>query len=102
MTYIITDVPVCEKSKIRRHILTCILTLSYLRLVEIRLKRAGLSISATRAMENMHHLHSSLMWSATKSKPLRMIEEPTEIQSQILKAFGHAIIDGRVLQKTGP
>ena len=42
------------------------------------------------------------MWGAAKSKPLRMIEEPTEIQSQILKAFGHAIIDGRVLQKTDP
>jgi hypothetical protein len=34
-------------------------------------------------------------------KPTRMIEEPTEIQTRILKAFGHAVTMGGVLQKTG-
>jgi transposase len=87
-------------SKIRCHILTCIITLSYLRLVEIRLKQAGCPMSAATAMENMHRLHSCLLWSAGKGKPARMIEEPTEIQAQILKAFGHAVTTGGVLQVT--
>jgi hypothetical protein len=38
------------------------------------------------------------MWSAGKGKPSRMIEEPTEIQAQIMKAFGFAVKPGGVLQ----
>lgn len=86
-------------SKIRCHILTCIIALSYLRLVEIRLKRAGFSMSAATVMENMHRLHSCLLWSTGKSRPIRIIEEPTEIQEQVLKAFGHIVTKGGVLQK---
>ena len=85
-------------SKIRCHILTCIITLAYLRLIELRLKSAGYSMSAATAMENMHRLHSCLMWSAGKGTPRRMIEEPTEIQIQILKAFGYTVTTGGVLQ----
>jgi hypothetical protein len=66
--------------------------------VEIKLKRAGYPMSAATAMENMHRLHSCLLWSARKGKPTRMIEAPTEIQAQILKAFGHAVTTGGVLQ----
>jgi transposase len=88
-------------SKIRCHILTCIVTLAYLRLIELRLKRAGYPISAATAMENMHRLHSCLLWSAGKGTPRRMIEEPTKIQAQILKAFGHVVTTGGVLQSIG-
>jgi transposase len=88
-------------SKIRCHILSCIIALCYLRLAEIRLKRANFPVSAATAMENMHRLHSCLLWSAGKGKPTRMIEEPTEIQTRILKAFGHAVAAGGVLQKIG-
>jgi len=49
--------------------------------VEIMLKRAGCPMSAATAMENMHRLHSCLLWGAGKGKPTRMIEEPTEIQT---------------------
>jgi transposase len=86
-------------SKIRCHILSCIIALCYLRLTEIRLKRSGCPMSAATAMENMHRLHSCLLWSAGKGMPTRMIEEPTEIQARILKAFGHAVTAGGVLQK---
>jgi transposase len=86
-------------SKIRCHILTRIVALTYLRLMEIRLKKAGIPMSAATAMENMHRLHSCLLWSAGKSKPTRIIEEPTEVQGKILKAFGHAVTRGGVLQK---
>jgi transposase len=86
-------------SKIRCHILPCIITLAYLRLVEIKLKKTGYPMSAATAMENMHRLHSCLLWSAGKGKTHRMIEEPTEIQAQILKAFGYVVTTGGVLQK---
>jgi transposase len=85
-------------NKIRCHILTCVVALTYLRLLEIRLHQASLSISASTAMENMRRLHSCLCWTASKKSADRIIEEPTQIQAQILAAFGHQI-DGGVLQK---
>jgi len=88
-------------SKIRCHILTCIITLAYLRLIELRPKRAGHPMSTATAMENMHRLHSCLLWSAGKGEPSRMIEEPSEVQDRILKAFGHMVTTGGVLQFIG-
>ena len=84
--------------KIRCHILTCVFALTFLRLIENRLHRAGISISAASAMEQMHKLHSCLCWKDLKKDPDRAIEEPNEIQSQILRIFGHEIVGG-VLQK---
>jgi transposase len=84
--------------KIRCHILSCIAALCYLRLIELRLHRANLDISAATAMERMRKLHSCLCWSAGKKKPVRILEEPTEDQALILKAFDHEVVDG-VLQK---
>lgn len=84
--------------KIRCHILTCIVALCYLRLIELKLHRAGLDISASTTMERMRKLHSCLCWSAAKRKPLRILEEPTDDQALILKAFGQQVVGG-VLQK---
>jgi transposase len=84
-------------TKIRGHILTGVVALTYLRLLEIRLQRAGLSISASLAMENMRRLHSCLCWTASKRSAERILEEPTQIQAQILAAFGYKIAGG-VLQ----
>jgi transposase len=69
-------------SKIRCHILTCVVALAYLRLVELRLKRTGCPMSAATVMENMRRLHSCLLWSTDKGKPVRMIEAPTQIQAK--------------------
>jgi len=85
--------------KIRCHILSCIIALTYLRLIEIRLRGAGLELSAAGAMEQMRKLHSCLFWESGKSKPVRMIEEPTENQAAIMDAFGYEVSRG-VLQKT--
>ena len=85
--------------KIRCHILSCIAALCYLRLIERRLHRADVHITATTAMERMRKLHSCLCWSAGKRKPLRILEDITPDQSLILKAFGYEVIDG-VLQKS--
>lgn len=87
-------------SKIRCHIFSCIVALAYLRLIEIRLHRAGMKISADKAMEEMHKLHSCLAWQSGKKKPERILEEPSETQAQILKAFGYEIKKG-ALQETG-
>jgi transposase len=84
-------------SKIRCHILACIIALCYLRLIELRLTRAGLKMTAVTAMEHMHRLHSCLVWHGRKREPARMIEEPSEMQAKILKAFGYKIDNGVLL-----
>jgi transposase len=86
-------------SKIRCHIFTCIAALAYLRLIELKLEQRGLRISARTAMEQMHRLHSCLCWMGGNEKPDRVIEEPTELQAQILAAFGYQVGSG-VLQKS--
>ncbi len=83
--------------KIRCHILTCVIALTYLRLIEIRLRQAGLKLSAAETMEQMQKLHSCLCWESGKSKPIRMIEEPTENQAAIMGSFGYEVSRG-VLQ----
>jgi transposase len=85
-------------SKIRCHIFSCIVALTYLRLIEIRIRRAGLSLTARTVMEQMQRLHSCLVWQKRKKAPCRKIEEPTELQAAILKAFGYKIRSG-VLQE---
>ena len=87
-------------SKIRCHIFTCVAALALLRIIEIRLRRAGLSITAKSAMRQMHHLHSCLTWLPGKRKAVRVLEEPDETQAEILRAFGWKIVGG-VLQKIG-
>ena len=56
-------------------------------------------MSAAVVMENMHRLHSCLLWREKQKIPERMIEEPTKLQAQILKAFGYVVTTGGVLQK---
>ncbi|GBE13311.1 hypothetical protein BMS3Abin13_01611 [bacterium BMS3Abin13] len=85
-------------SKIRCHIFTCIAALALLRLIEIRLRRAGVEITAKAAMRHLHRLHSCLLWLPKRKKAKRMLEEPDEIQAQIMQAFGWKI-DSGVLQK---
>jgi transposase len=85
-------------SKIRCHIFTCVVALTYLRLIEVRLHQAGLTISAAAAMGNMRRLHSCLCWTASKKSPERIIEDPTPIQAAILAVFGYQAAGG-VLQK---
>ncbi len=84
--------------KIRCHIFTCMAALTYLRILENRLDKAGLPQTATAAVESMRNLHSCLCWYPGKPEPQRIIEEPTEHQAAILRAFGHKIASG-VLQK---
>ena len=72
--------------------------LTHLRILENRLHDAAIPQTAAHIMDTMRKLHSCLCWCSGKSKPQRMIEEPTENQAAILKAFGHEIVGG-VLQR---
>ena len=85
-------------SKIRCHVLCCIVALSYLRLLELRLTNAGLKLSAATVMQEMQALHSCLCWQADARKAVRMLEDPGETQAQILKGVGYEV-SGGVLQE---
>ena len=85
-------------SKIRCHFFTCIAALALLRIIEVKLRKAGLNITAKTAMRHMHRFHSCLTWFPKKKKAKRILEEPDEIQAQIMRAFGWKIESG-VLQK---
>jgi DNA-binding GntR family transcriptional regulator len=72
--------------------------LTYLRMLENRLHRAEIPQTAATAMETKRKLHSRLCWYSGNPKQQRIIEEPTENQSAILKAFGYKIASV-ILQK---
>ncbi len=85
-------------SKIRCHLFTCVVAMTYLRRLELKLGSAGISRTAEDVMDDMRHLHSVLMLSKGARKPIRRLETPTKTQSEVLSAFGHCIDDGGVLQ----
>ncbi|ACL03002.1 transposase-like protein [Desulfatibacillum aliphaticivorans] len=85
-------------SKISCHILTCIMALTCIRLLEIRLEDAGLSITGNAAMKSMKKLHSCLCLHKGKKKPVRILENPSPLQSQIISALGYETAGG-VLQE---
>ncbi|BCO08874.1 hypothetical protein GF1_12500 [Desulfolithobacter dissulfuricans] len=78
-------------SKIRCHIFTCIAALALLRIIELRLRKAGVNMTAKAAMRHMGNLHSCLLWLPGKRKAVRMLEEPDEAQADIMRAFGWKI-----------
>ena len=75
--------------------LSCVAALCCLRLIELRLERAGLDMTAATAMDHMRGLHSCLCLStAGKMQAVQMLERPTPEQAVILKAFGYKVVDG--------
>ena len=80
------------------HFLSCIIALTYLRMLELLLSEAGIHITASRCMQIMRSLHSCLCWTGKNNKPQRLIEDPSPEQTAILQAFGHKVVAG-VLQK---
>jgi transposase len=87
--------------KIRCQLLTCVIALTVLRLIEIAVngnatgtdRRSGKCI-----LEEMAHFDSVWMWYPGKRMPEKVLETPTERQSEVLKAFGWAVAEGGVLQ----
>jgi transposase len=68
---------------------TCVVALSYMRLLEIRLAKAGVSMSAKRATEIMKTLHTTYIWMKGQQNPERMVDEPSSDQEVVLKALGY-------------
>jgi transposase len=81
-------------SKIRCHIFSCIVALTYLRLLTLWLNRAGVNCTPDSAMQSMRNLASCLCWHSGKRKPIRILEEPDPEQAAILAALGHQVANG--------
>jgi transposase len=84
-------------SKIRCHLFTCVVAMTYLRLIEQRLAARGIKRTAEDVMEDMRHLHSVLSLSKGARKPIRRLETPSKTQAEVLSAFGHQVDDSGVL-----
>ena len=85
-------------SKIRCHLFTCVVALTYLRMIELRLEGAGVNRTAEDVMDDMRHLHSVLRLRAQARNPIRRLETPTKTQREVLRAFGYRIDSSGVLQ----
>ena len=85
-------------SKIRCHLLTCIIALTMRRLLELQVEPVVDQISAEKIIEEMRALRSLVVWYPGSKKPRQQLEEPTSLQNDVLKAFGYAVDDSWVLQ----
>jgi transposase len=85
-------------SKIRCHLLVCVIALTMKRLLEIRVKKIIPEASGDRILDAMRNLQSGLFWYPNKRAPITQVEEPNELQSVVLNSFGYTFKDGTVLQ----
>lgn len=88
-------------SKIRCQLLTCVIALTALRLLEIRVNRTrgdSERLSGRRILEQMSHLDSAWLWYAGTRQPARVLGTPTKTQAEVLRAFDWEIAAGGVLQ----
>jgi transposase len=81
--------------KIKCHLLTCVIALACLRLLEIK---TGDKHTAKSIMEQMQELNCVLSWQRKAKKPSLYIEDPTDLQTQVLASLGYQVKDGSVLQ----
>jgi transposase len=81
--------------KIRCHLLACMIAMTALRLLELKLND---KYTSNVVMEEMHKLASVLTWHQGTKKPELGLEEPTDLQIEILKGMGYVIQDSWVLQ----
>lgn len=85
-------------SKIRCHLFTCVVAMTYLRLLELKLAAAGIKRSAVEVMDDMRHLHSVLSIRKGHRTPERRLETPSKTQAEVLSVFGRHVDEGGVLQ----
>lgn len=86
-------------SKIRCHLFTCVVAMTYLRRIELKLAAKGIHRSAEDVMDDMRHLHSVLTLKKNDRQPVRRLETPSKTQAEVLSAFNHQIDERGVLQK---
>lgn len=85
-------------SKIRCHLFSCVVAMTYLRRIELRLNANGVHRSVENVIEDMRHLHSVLVMKGGGRKATRQIEIPTKSQNEVLSAFGFIVDAGGVLR----
>jgi transposase len=85
-------------SKIRCHLFSCVVALTYLRRLELKLSAVGIRRTAEDVMDDMRRLHSVLTLSKGSRKLNRRLETPSKTQAEVLSAFGYYVDDGGVLQ----
>jgi transposase len=85
-------------SKIRCHLFSCVVALTYLRRLELKLSAAGIKRTAEDVMDDMRHLHSVLTLSKGSRKLNRRLETPSKTQVEVLSCFGYYVDDSGVLQ----
>ncbi len=85
-------------SKIRCHLFTCVVAMTYLRIIERRLEAAGIHRTAADLMDDMSSLHSVLTLADGRSQPKRRIETTTKTQAEVLSALGYRVDASGVLQ----
>jgi transposase len=87
-------------SKIRCHLFTCVVAMTYLRRIELRLAAAGIQRTSADVMEDMCKLHQVLSMKKAERKPRRRLETPSKTQAEVLSAFGHRVDISGVLQQS--
>jgi len=87
-------------SKIRCHLFTCVVAMTYLRRIELKMSAAGIQRTAADVMEDMRRLHQVLSMKKGERKPRRRLETPSKTQAEVLSAFGHCVDVSGVLQQT--
>ncbi len=85
-------------SKIRCHLFTCVVAMTYLRRLELKLKNKGCNRTASAVMSDMKNLHSVLTFGDGRSKPKRKIETPSKTQAEVLSALNYFVDSRGVLQ----
>jgi len=85
-------------SKIRCHLFSCVVAMTFLRRIELRLHTVGIHRTAEEVMEDMRHLHSVLMLRQGGRKTDRRLEIPTKTQAEVLSAFTFYVDDSGVLR----
>jgi transposase len=85
-------------SKIRCHLFSCVVALTYLLRLEIKLNQNSIKRTASNVMDEMRNLHSVLSIVGRRDKPQRTIEGPSETQAEVLSAFGYHVNPKGVLR----
>jgi len=85
-------------SKIRCHLFSCVVALTYLRRLELRLSAVGIKRTAEDVMDDMRRLHSVLTLSRGSRKLNRRLETPSKTQAEVLSCFGYYADESGVLQ----
>ena len=87
-------------SKIRCHLFTCVVAMTYLRRIELKLAASGINRTAADIMEDMRRLHQILSLKKGERKPNRRLETPSKTQVEVLSAFGYRVDASGVLQQS--